>query len=518
MIKRGKYFVPPPYDGTDFKELFKRTVSTGAGRPVDKDGFPIGQWTPELLAEAISNIEANKTGVDLRTVQHWFDENDKGISPDNIRWLARVFGCGDPDASSDWQVELSAANRRLVAKRRERKKAGTEIEAPQSEAPPPSRKNRFNLPRRSEALFCSQSRLNLPASVWVGCVTLGFMAYIMGVHSVTYSPIAGLDKQVGFFWAPNWTVLEMVVLPLFLATVSSLLGFWKNERKSVSALAGAGQVPDTGWAAKVETYWFSHWAVLFICFLVVFLLQWSGVHMRALMQGDFGDLMMDWNLMAIVRPEVISIPEATVLSMLAFLYTAGICFLFLTGLVLLHTLAQDFNDLCGTLVGRPDHDSGGVLLRIGAKLLCGIFRCTVLRIWVATCIKLQATYLLSDGENIVNWLLHDTQLAFGLHHAPSGWLDQMALAHFTSFLLLLASCSAFIFATWQMHPILAGTSSPDRPNQSVPWVWMGTVLLLLVANFLLIGQFPGFSILLFVAMLTTIYGLYDPMFGRAHPA
>src|SRR5690606_21625078 len=106
-------------------------AAAGAGRPLGKDGFPAGPWTPGLLAEAVSQIDSHRIGIDLRTVQLWFQENDKGISTGNIRWLARVFGCDDPVATSEWQVELSAAQSRLSAKRREWKLAGSSV-APES--------------------------------------------------------------------------------------------------------------------------------------------------------------------------------------------------------------------------------------------------------------------------------------------------------------------------------------------------------------------------------------------------
>jgi hypothetical protein len=127
LFRNGKLFLSPPRDGSDFKELFKRLVAAGAGRPLGKDGFPAGPWTPELLAEAISQIDSNRVGVDLRTVQLWFQENEKGISTANIRWLARIFGCDDPVATSEWQMELSAAQSRLSAKRREWKRAGSSV-------------------------------------------------------------------------------------------------------------------------------------------------------------------------------------------------------------------------------------------------------------------------------------------------------------------------------------------------------------------------------------------------------
>lgn len=169
----GKFFVPPSRDGSNFKEVFKRLAAAGAGRPLDTDGIPSGPWTPDLLADAISEIDANRSGVDLRTVQLWFQDNDNGVSADNIRWLARVFGCGDPEAISEWQAELSAAQSRLRASRRAKK---------QAKSSDTTSEVGFNLARKSEALFQGGSSLNLPIVVFVGAVTLGFLAYMIGVQ------------------------------------------------------------------------------------------------------------------------------------------------------------------------------------------------------------------------------------------------------------------------------------------------------------------------------------------------
>jgi len=62
LFRNGKLFLPPPKDGSDFKELFKQLVAPGAGRPAGKDGFPAGPWTPELLAEGVSQIDSNPLG------------------------------------------------------------------------------------------------------------------------------------------------------------------------------------------------------------------------------------------------------------------------------------------------------------------------------------------------------------------------------------------------------------------------------------------------------------------------
>lgn len=89
LIKNGKFFVKPVIEGEDFKALLKYAFSAGAGRPVDANGFSEGPWTPDLLAEAISEIDANNSGIELRSVQRWLQDNDSGINPENIRWLAR---------------------------------------------------------------------------------------------------------------------------------------------------------------------------------------------------------------------------------------------------------------------------------------------------------------------------------------------------------------------------------------------------------------------------------------------
>ncbi|MEL7131525.1 MAG: hypothetical protein AAGK77_03835, partial [Pseudomonadota bacterium] len=106
MIKNGKFFVEPRQSTDNFKVLFGRLAAQGAGRPVDQHGVADGPWTPETLADAISKIDANKAGIDVRTVQVWFQANDNGISDKNILWLARIFGCNDPLATSRWQSEL----------------------------------------------------------------------------------------------------------------------------------------------------------------------------------------------------------------------------------------------------------------------------------------------------------------------------------------------------------------------------------------------------------------------------
>lgn len=515
LEKNGKYFVRPPQGDLNFKEMFQHMASAGAGRPVDDAGIPDGPWTANSLADAISQADPAGVGIDLRTVQNWFQNNHKGISANNIRLLARVLGCNDPEATSAWQVALNRAQSELVSARRERRKfqdslardLPVSISDADGRAAPGHRS--FCLPQFSDALF-SASPLNLPAAIWAGWAMLGFLAFIMGVHSVTYSPLDGLDKQVGFFWAPNWTLLVIVLLPLFLGQVMALLTFWKNAaRPKLLPKITEIEVLD-GWLGKVRSFAVSHWAIVFICFGGVFALQWCGLHLRALLNGDAGSLMVDWNLIAIIRPETIARQTAIVLSMLAFLFTAFEVFLYLTGLLFLYTLASDFRAICC----RPEAQTCEVFQRdaraIGAKLVSGMFRGVVIGLLMIICIKLQTSYLLSDAQNIVVWLAGDVSFALGISDVLAGWLGQRAMANFTSFALLFMTVTIFSACLGQFYQVLG----PTRVSNIAWWPMVGVVALLVITC-LLIGQFPGFSILLALSVLIAIYSLLVPMFGRA---
>ncbi len=531
MIKNGRYYLSPHKSEDDFKQLFTRIVSTGAGRPVDKNGFPNGAWTPDLLADAISQIDANGSGIELRTVQLWFQENNKGISADNIRWLARVVGCDDPEAISEWQIELRASQSRLISKRRVMRKGTPNSDAVgiQDVASSSSigddaiaQRKPSSLASRSEALFDGRSSLNLPIVVWSTGALLWFLSYIMGVHSITYSPLEGLNKEVGFFSSPSWTIGEMVFLPVFLIFVAELLTFWKDEGRSPLAEKEAGISNDDSWICKVESFSFSYWAIFLVCFLIIFLVQWSGVYLIALMQGQSANGMVDWILVALEHPEIISTPAAIGISMFAFLYSGMIYWFYFIGFLLLYTIANDFNEIYSAPELRSSKSHQYKAHELGTKIMRGVFRCTVLGILLATCIKLNAAYLISDGETIVMWLINDALSAFGLRDDSWGWLNQNPSPFFTSFLLLFITCFVFFACLAQIYWALErSTTLEAADNQrgnwqvesqvrktNVSWLKMIIVVVLLAVNYVLIGQFFGFSILLCGNVLLATYSLF----------
>ncbi|MDX0321694.1 hypothetical protein GOC38_29470 [Sinorhizobium meliloti] len=509
MEKNGKIFVAPPKDGSDFKELFKQLAAAGAGRPLGSDGFPQGPWTPELLAEAISQIDSNRIGVDLRTVQLWFQENEKGISTSNIRWLARIFGCDDPEATSEWQMELSAAQLRLTAKRRDSKRAGSSTALRVPDMPPPVIDNQtrpagrqgFNLARTSEALFTRGSPLNLPASVFAGASALGFLSYIVGIHSATYGRADGVVKQVGFLWAPNWTFLFMVLLPLFFALVTELLVFWKDEGRLRLTGHSEKMESDDAWARNVEASSYTYWAVFLICVLFAGLFQWIGVCLIPLINGG-GNYAVDWGKLAIVRPEVISAPMTIVFTGLAYLYMCLCFYLLFAGLILLHTILHDLWKVEeGSKMRLEEYRRAAG--EIGLRVMRGIFRCTVLGVLVAICMKAQSAYLASNGEDILTWLANDMSSVLNGQRNDSNSFSYRMPTHYSSLLVAISSCVGFLY----------GSIRFGKRFHAPLWK-MSAVVALLFANYLLIDAFDGFSILLGTGTLLATYGLFDPEFGR----
>ncbi len=522
MVKRGKYFVPPQKECRDFKELFNYAASVGAGRPVDKDGFAVGPWTAELLADAISNIKTNRTGVELRTVQHWFQDNEKGIGAENIRWLARIFGCGDPDASGEWQVALSAANRRLRENRR-RNNAGAsavvrKIKPNHTRADTPAvvtnkASRRVDLAAQTEALFDSQSSMALPLVVFTGACALALIAFSLNVHSVIYTTDNGHPKQVGFLWAPNWTIVFLAVLPLSLAQLIDLLPRWKEEWRPRLANLGDPAPRISSWEHRLNAASYAFWATFFITMVVASGYNWTATHLIPLLRGHAGNLAIDWGRIAIVQPDLISIPSAIAFSGLVFLYNGFTAYLFFTGHTFLHLMKHDYLDLVKGLEGRFRSESIPEIEEISYSLMSGIFQCTALGVVITILMKLQSTFLQSDSINLAAWLVSDLVSPFGSSGSITSGKAPLGVApgNYYSFFCLLAIVGTFANAStkirWSMNHL---HQSKARNRFFLNWLTMDGTMLLLVISYFLIGVILGASILLLFSLAVTGYLLTKP--------
>lgn len=516
MIKNGKFFLPPPNDGSDLKELLKQLAAAGAGRALGEDGYSAGPWTPELLAEAITLVDPKRTGVDLRTVQLWFQENEKGISATNIGLLARVLSCGDQDATSAWIKELSVAQSRLVAKRRVLKKA--ENTAPSipaqndfdkrhvSEKPLISvtiEEKRQTLARRTETFFSDGSPLNLPASVFAGMSALGFLSYIIGIHNVTFTRSDNVIKQVGFLWAANWTLVFMVLLPLFMAFVSELVTSWKNDKRS-QFFEGAPEDCDSAWRQNIDAFSITFRAVFLICVLFAGVFQWIGVILTPLINGG-GNYAIDWGTIALVRPEIVTVPVAIVFTAFAYLYMSLSFYLFFAGLILLYSVLNDLWKIREASKTQAYASSQDDMSEAGFWVMRWVFRCTILGILIATFMKLQSSYLASNGTTVVSWVISDlSSILYEPAEVHSHFSYRMP-THYSSLLVTISTCFVFLYGA-----IRSGAGG----NFQFPLWKMTAVVMILFASYLSIDTFSGFSLLMFAGLVSGIYCLFDPDFGH----
>ena len=534
----GKYFVAPQRSRDNFKRLFARLAAEGAGRPLDLHGLPDGPWTPETLTQAICDLSGNNKGIDLRTVQLWFQANNNGIGAENIRWLAQIFGCRDPEATSLWQAELTAAKDRLTKERKSKNRADAEKDVedpidtqqslaiavehqsetlPDAPTPTPTKPKTKTFAERTERVLSGSGSMNLLITYWLIFCGLGFMNYVLGTLSVTYNPTEGLSKQVGFIWAPTLTVLPLVALPLFIYYVGDLNTYWKRVGRPNCTSEDVKSITvhrNVAWYAKVNDFKFSFWAIALFCFFFVCCFQWFGIYLPAYLSGDSNGVQMDRYLVTLVRPDVISIPEAMVLAAIGYLYTASYIAVFMFGLLFLVIVAFDFHDICSTLDLEGSNLDRRQILREGQKIVWGSFRVSVLGLWLATLIKLQVTYLSSDGSNFVSWLINDTLYLFGAAPTRNGWLDNTSITHFTTFLMVVVTVTVFIFSVLKIQngferlAIYKGAYSFARDGREV--VRMLLVIGLLSVNLVLVGRFDGFSLLLALSVIASTRVLSGP--------
>lgn len=521
LLIKGKYYLPPPPAGGDLKELFRLAATAGAGRPAGRDGFSPGPWTPDALADAISKLNENRDGVDLRTVQLWFQVNDKGISATNIRWLARVFGCDDPQATRDWQIALGKgqallAARRLSQRRSQREEgAAPEIDqAPAGEPdsePSPSviepdepvpvqlrtQLRAIERPRglaQRTAAILSAGSLDVPAFTFAGTVVLAFMSYLIGVQDVGYADAEGVTKQVGFLWAPNWIVALLVLLPLFFSFLGDILYYWRDEGRGL--ISGR---ESCHWLDQVKKASFTFWVIFIVTILFAGAFQWVGTRLMPLINRNH-DYAPDWGTAAIFSPKTVGVPEEVVMTSLAYTHMSVSFFLYYSGLTLLYLMADDFWKLAQSRNTECPAERAN-LSAIATRVVRGIFRCTILGLLVAMCMKVQTFYLVSTGSNIIRWLIGDAAAFFGFMSEGYEFKDFSMPTHFTSFLVAIASLVPFAYCVVRMN-----YGSFAKTDMTMMTMTVGIIFL----SYLLIGAATGFSIVLAVGVFLAIFGLFAP--------
>ena len=490
-----------------------KAVASGVGRKANNDGFPSAPWSPDELADEISKHDPTGRGVDTRTVQLWFQENERGVGRSNIRWLARVFGCDDADATRDWQIKLMAAQTRLSAKRRlARTVAPTKNKSKISDPKSADESiidevliDEKNINKHTRAkhitnttlkLFTSGSPLDLPILVFSGAVSLCFLSFLFRVHDVTYITDQNTIKQIGYLWAPNWTFLFLVFMPLFFSEVREALDYWiKIARPQITSLTKSNASP--AWKDRFNNFSQSYFSVFLVCIFVVGIAQWIGVRLLPLVR-ETGPYAVDWGLIGLKAPEAIPQLFAITLTFVAYLYMCIVFYLFVSGFIIIYSIGYDYARVTDEWRNR-DEPHRFAKLRISKTG----FKCAILGMLIAYVMKLQNLYLVSGSENIVSYIIKDFSVTTRSYESDYSTSEMSSPTHFSS--LIVAGISLFIFFSTAKNMKYYGVKNYN-------FMTMSTLTTLMFTGYLIAGHVQGFSILVFAIMIISV--LYSLIFLR----
>ena len=559
LIKRGKLYEVPPSDGRDIKDLFLYAVERGIGQIVDSKGIPKNKWTPNTLANAISEIDHPDASVDLRTVQYWFDsKNKRNVSTTNCRWLAQVFGCGSPDEISDWQTALLSA-RRVFIEGRNREDGSTSFEGKESRRvetadvtrdigssteitkrgfseksdvqhsgsdgvdgyqsthahnerdevrdtsiQPPKVVRKRQISAQLEVLFADP--VTPSVVVWFWLTGILFLAAVLGVLSVTYTTPDGTNKQVGYIWSPSWIIHDLVLLPFFLMTVSRTINFWKTDARTLF-LNGGRRRPHEGWLEKVSSLSILLWLAIAISVFFVFLLQWVGGYLIPILRNELGNIAVSWPIIILARPDIMSVGAALSLSGIYIFFAALVFFFLNAGFVFLYAVWSDFSDLCRRNSNMISADDAAKLRFVGFRLVENIFLGTILALWISTSIKLYAMYLSVSSKDILTWLYTDFIQVFENSEQQENIIVGYSLSQFSTIIFTSVIAGVFLYIYFSAKALLddGGDFSERYAEKYAPWGKWLTVVVLLLVNFLSVGQVRGFSLLLLLSIVVTAY-------------
>lgn len=511
-----KYFLNPPKSNLDLKQILQFAVAQGIGRPIVADGFADKAWSSEMLAEAVSLIETNPTGVETRTVQHWLQNNNAAISHANLRWLARIFGCNDPDCVAIWLDALIEGKRLLKEKvKREKKTILRPGDAIGSIKPQPSilensqkyveADKRHFIASFSERIFHGKSVINLASINWFGWYLLLFATMITGIHQISYNLSNGTIKQIGFVWSVSWTINPILVIPIFTIIVYKMISYWKFKGRGIILQTTNHQSVISGWDDTIQNNGILFKLTFFSSWFFVFLLQWLGIHLYNLLNEGSSNILIDWYFTYLVRPDVISFNKMILVSFLGWAYQGLIFWFVLLGLAFTYIVANDFFELM-----TKEQDSARIkqisegrlqeILDVGNVLTHKIFLAVIVCILVATFMKLQAAYVVSFSPNLLAWLFQDSYNFFTLDYVSSARMSNTTIPYFTSFALGFFALFIFIYGFSQINYCIKNSVQEYPVKLTISSHRVFWVLGLVVINYLALASFVGFSILFLITL------------------
>lgn len=129
---------------------------------------------------------------------------------------------------------------------------------------------------------------------------------------------------------------------------------------------------------------------------------------------------------------------------------------FFAGLILLYSVINDFWKIGGAAKSRTRLEVDD-LSDTGFWVMQWVFRCTLLGMLIATVMKLQSSYLASNGTSIVAWVISDLSSILFERSDVYSRISYRMPTHYSSLLIAISTCFVFLYGV-----LRAGSGSQYR--------------------------------------------------------
>ena len=424
----------------------------------------------------------------------WFSPSQQGISTNNIRALAKIFSAGDPDLFLLWQASLTSANRANRRNRKENKSVET-TQSPRAVSPP--------LVDRGIVLLTNILVSSKAAVVsWIivlFSVSLGIISQIIGINSVVLLSSEGFYRQVGYLWAPNWTITFFLLLPLFILFASRGLTTWR-EHIYVSSTKAEEQTQ--GFMSQVVSYRSIFLAIFFVTVILASLSNWYLMYIQPLMTSNVQRIPLDWRLSPLYIDSVSRL-SVYIFSLLAFTMNALGSFVFFIYLLYIHISASINKANYVQHLFTNEVDASAYF-----RYVASVSKSSILGIAICLTMKLQSSYIQSASTSIVDWLFMDI---IGALYEQSTSTTQ-AYVNFTLFNDFSFYCLCSIVA---VNTIFISQNLHIKPKlntgQSLSLISLIMTKLIGIIAYITIGVVEGFALWILVFSLLSLIVLAYPM-------
>ena len=281
----------------------------------------------------------------------------------------------------------------------------------------------FNIAARFEIFAKKIHSLNVFTVSLIMGLSLISLAGYLGIIDIYNSD----GKQVGFLYAPNWSIMYTVLFPTYNALFCSMV---TNVRQAFENLIKEGVITSVNekninlvkiwnsWTEHLNSVSLSFW-VLIIFVIIISSLQYKSeiynvVNNANPINARFGRS-IDWGIYTIERPDIISSSSQLAFSAIAYLYMAMALWVFLAILLYVPTFAWYLRKLSSGEGSFGIVLQGSVFQKTIESMIRRTFTCTFLGLLASYFMRLQSSYRNSSELTIWSYVASGDQ----------DWIEQL---------------------------------------------------------------------------------------------